>query len=64
MNAVLEADPSKEVVYIPKRSMLGEAAARMLRPGDLVLTMGAGDISQCASELAGILRGEKPEDCG
>ncbi|OFW59604.1 MAG: UDP-N-acetylmuramate--L-alanine ligase [Actinobacteria bacterium RBG_19FT_COMBO_54_7] len=64
VNAVLEADPSKEVVYIPKRSMLGEAAARMLRPGDLVLTMGAGDISQCASELAGILRGEKPEDCG
>ncbi len=64
VNAVLEADPGKQVIYIPKRSMLGEAAARLLRQGDLVLTMGAGDISQCAAEIAGILRGEKLEDCG
>jgi UDP-N-acetylmuramate--alanine ligase len=58
--ALLEADSSKQVIYIPKRSLLGEAAARFVRPGDLVLTMGAGDISQCASEIAGILR-EKME---
>ncbi len=64
VNAVLEADPGKQVIYIPKRSMLGEAASRLLRRGDLVLTMGAGDISQCAAEIAGILRGEKLEDCG
>jgi len=64
VNAVLEADPGKQVIYIPKRSMLGKAAARLLRQGDLVLTMGAGDISQCAAEIAGILRGEKLEDCG
>jgi UDP-N-acetylmuramate--alanine ligase len=60
LNALLEADSSKQVIYIPKRSLLGEAAARFVRPGDLVLTMGAGDISQCASEIAGILR-EKVE---
>jgi UDP-N-acetylmuramate--alanine ligase len=60
LNALLEADSSKQVIYIPKRSLLGEAAARFVRPGDLVLTMGAGDISQCASEIAGILR-EKME---
>ncbi len=63
VNALLEADPAKEVVYIPKRSMLGETAAGLLREGDLVLTMGAGDISQCAAEIAGILRGRKPEGC-
>lgn len=55
LDALLEEDPSKQAVYIPQRSMLGEAAARLLRPGDLVLTMGAGDISQCAREIAGIL---------
>jgi len=60
LNALLEADSSKQVIYVPKRSALGEAAARFIRPGDLVLTMGAGDISQCASEIAGILR-EKME---
>jgi len=60
LNALLEADSSKQVIYVPKRSALGEAAARFVRPGDLVLTMGAGDISQCASEIAGILR-EKME---
>ncbi len=63
MNALLEEDPSKQVVYIPKRSLLGGAAARFIRPGDLVLTMGAGDISQCATEIAGIIRGENPETC-
>ncbi len=55
VNAMLDAEPAKQVVYIPKRSMLGSAAARFLRAGDLVLTMGAGDITQCASEIAGIL---------
>ncbi len=62
VNAILEAEPGKLVVYIPKRSLLGTAAARFLRPGDLVLTMGAGDITQCAAEIAGILR--EPEAGG
>jgi UDP-N-acetylmuramate--alanine ligase len=61
LNALLEADSSKQAIYVPKRSMLGEAAARFIRPGDLVLTMGAGDISQCAREIAKILR-EKMEE--
>jgi len=63
LNALLEADSSKQVIYIPKRSMLGEAAARFIQPGDVVLTMGAGDISLCAGEIAGILR-EKMEGAG
>jgi UDP-N-acetylmuramate-alanine ligase len=51
-------------VYIPKRSQLGNAAASFLRRGDLVLTMGAGDITQCAAEIAGILDVESEEACG
>ena len=56
MNALLEAAPYKQVVYIPKRSLLGQAAVHFIRSGDLVLTMGAGDISQCAVEISQILR--------
>jgi UDP-N-acetylmuramate--alanine ligase len=63
VNAVLDVDPAKQVVYIPKRSLLGRAAARFVREGDLVLTMGAGDISQCATEIAGILREENEMAC-
>ncbi len=63
VNAVLEAEPAKQVIYIPKRSLLGRAAARFIRKGDLVLTMGAGDISQCATEIAGILREESEMAC-
>jgi UDP-N-acetylmuramate--alanine ligase len=63
LNALLEADSSKQVIYIPKRSQLGEAAVRFIRPGDLVLTMGAGDISQCAGEMARILRQDTEEAC-
>jgi UDP-N-acetylmuramate-alanine ligase len=51
------------VVYIPQRALLGEAAARFIRPGYLVLTMGAGDISQCASEIADILRDRNRQAC-
>jgi len=64
LNALLDAEPAKQVVYIPKRSLLGSAAARFLQPGDLVLTMGAGDITQCAAEIAGILREKREGACG
>lgn len=64
VNALLDADPNKQVIYIPRRSLLGRAAARFIKKGDLVLTMGAGDISQCAMEIAGILRKEGEQPCG
>lgn len=56
VNSLLESDPAKQVLYIPKRALLGKAAADFVRSGDLVLTMGAGDISQCADEIADMLR--------
>ncbi|MBC7248185.1 MAG: UDP-N-acetylmuramate--L-alanine ligase [Actinobacteria bacterium] len=63
LNAVLEEEPAKQVVYVPRRSSLGEAALRFIRPGDLVLTMGAGDISLCATEIARLLQ-EREEAIG
>ncbi len=63
VNAVLDHDPTSQVVYLPQRSTLGREAARFIREGDLVLTMGAGDVSQCAGEIASMLR-EKEEGAG
>lgn len=45
------------VHYIPHRSELGEYLAPLLQPGDLVLSMGAGDITLLHTELAGLLAG-------
>jgi UDP-N-acetylmuramate--alanine ligase len=64
VNALLDEEPTKQVVYIPGRSLLGRSAAHFIKAGDLVLTMGAGDISQCAVEIAGILRDREEGKCG
>lgn len=57
LDALLEEYPYKEVVYIPKRSELGRASLRYIRPGDVVLTMGAGDVTQCSTEILAALKG-------
>jgi len=44
-----------EVHYVPHRSDLAEFIAPRVEPGDLVLSMGAGDITLLHSELAPIL---------
>ncbi len=56
VDALLEEYPRKEVVYIPKRSQLGKASLKYIRQGDLVLTMGAGDVTQCSLEILEGLR--------
>ena len=56
LDALLEEKPQCQVVFLPERARVGEHAARFLRPGDLVVVMGAGDISQCAHELPRLLR--------
>jgi UDP-N-acetylmuramate--alanine ligase len=56
LDALLEEKPQCQVVFLPERATVGEYAARFLRPGDLVVVMGAGDISQCAHELPRLLR--------
>jgi UDP-N-acetylmuramate--alanine ligase len=42
--------PTKRVVYLPKRSDVVQFLAREVRPGDLVLTLGAGDITMVPDE--------------
>lgn len=43
--------------YVPRRAGLAAAVAGEVRPGDLVLLMGAGDVTLVAEELAGLLGG-------
>ncbi len=39
------------VVYVPHRSEVGGVLAELCRPGDMVVTMGAGDITTVPLEL-------------
>jgi UDP-N-acetylmuramate--alanine ligase len=45
VDALAEAAPGKRVVYLPRRSDVAPFLASEVRPGDLVLTLGAGDIT-------------------
>lgn len=48
-----------DVAYVPHRADLASVLAAHVRPGDLVLTMGAGDVTLVPTELAALLaRGE------
>lgn len=50
LRAVLDAHPDQEVVYLPHRAELLDHVRRLARPGDLVLTLGAGDLTTLAGE--------------
>jgi UDP-N-acetylmuramate--alanine ligase len=45
VHAVLDAHPSVPVAYLPRRSDLAGVPARWARSGDVVLTLGAGDLT-------------------
>ena len=49
--AVREAHPEADVIYVERRDELADRVAEVLRPGDLCLSLGAGDITGLASEL-------------
>ena len=46
----------REVHFVPSRDDVAAKLAELARPGDLVLTLGAGSITRCADELLGLLR--------
>ena len=46
------ARPDLDCVYEPDRAALAARVAALVQPGDLVLTLGAGDITTLADELA------------
>jgi UDP-N-acetylmuramate--alanine ligase len=49
--AVATADPERRVVYVPTWAELVATVAGLLRPGDLCLTLGAGDLTRLPDEL-------------
>ncbi len=51
MRAVLERHPHSQVAYIPAWSDLRSYLEGVLRPGDLCLTLGAGDLTTLPEEL-------------
>lgn len=51
LRAVLDAHPYTSVTYLPGREQVPEYLSSMLRPGDLCLTMGAGDLTSVADEV-------------
>jgi UDP-N-acetylmuramate--alanine ligase len=57
--------PDLDCVYEPDRAALAARVASLVQPGDLVLTLGAGDITTLADELVPLLatpgRGGRPE---
>jgi UDP-N-acetylmuramate--alanine ligase len=51
VNAVLDAHPVSRVAYLPARHDLAPYLRRVLRPGDVCLTLGAGDLTSLPEEL-------------
>jgi UDP-N-acetylmuramate--alanine ligase len=51
LNAVLDAHPELPVAYFPHRAELVALVPGYARPGDLVLTLGGGDITTLADDL-------------
>jgi UDP-N-acetylmuramate--alanine ligase len=58
VDALTEAAPGKRVVYLPRRSDVVPFLASEVRQGDLVLTLGAGDITMVGDSTLEYLRGE------
>ena len=61
VNGQLVADAAAgagaDATYVPRRAELAAAIAAEAREGDLILLMGAGDITIVAEELAPLLGG-------
>ncbi|HEV3472108.1 MAG TPA: UDP-N-acetylmuramate--L-alanine ligase [Actinomycetota bacterium] len=49
--SISDHQPGRPLAYIPRRNDLTAYVAASVRPGDLVLTMGAGDITTLANDL-------------
>ncbi len=63
VDAVLRAHPRTRLAYFPHRAAVAEYVARRARPGDIVLTMGAGDVTTMGPEIVRALT-EQAEQAG
>jgi UDP-N-acetylmuramate--alanine ligase len=53
VDAVLDATPHRRVAWLPSRAALVAFLRRELRPGDVCLTLGAGDLTSLPDDLLG-----------
>ncbi len=51
VRAVLDAHPDQRVAYFPHRAALADLVPGYARPGDVILTLGGGDITALADEI-------------
>ncbi len=51
VRAVLDAHPDQRVAYFPHRAELADLVPAYARPGDVILTLGGGDITTLGDEL-------------
>jgi UDP-N-acetylmuramate--alanine ligase len=58
-DAVAERLPGRPLAYLPHRGELMGYLKQTVRSGDVVLTLGAGDVTLVGEELVGELRGER-----
>jgi UDP-N-acetylmuramate--alanine ligase len=56
VEALTEAAPGKRVVYLPRRTDVAPFLASLAREGDLILTLGAGDITMVGDETLARIR--------
>jgi len=64
LNALLSRNPRKQVIYLPRKAEVERFLTRVVRKGDLVLIMGAGDIWTVGEWLLNFLRGREPLGVG
>jgi UDP-N-acetylmuramate--alanine ligase len=55
----VRAHGHRDVTFVEKRGELAAALAERVRQGDLVVTLGAGDITQTGPELLQLLQGAR-----
>jgi UDP-N-acetylmuramate--alanine ligase len=56
VDAVLDAHPTARLAWLPARHDVADYLVRVLRPGDVCLTLGAGDVTSLPDELIERLR--------
>ena len=57
VDAILDANPRRRVAWLPRRGDILAWLAAELRPGDLCLTLGAGDLTTLPDEAMALLAG-------
>lgn len=59
LDAMLEYDPRAQAAYLPHRGEITPYVVRRARPGDLVMTLGAGDVTLLARDIVRVLQGSE-----